>query len=365
MSPYVNLGAGDAPVAMATRPTLFVEVEVDAVPRVACFSGPDLDAGARVTGEDGSRVTLVVGTIDEVGLVERAMVFVGHALGLFVGGDDTTAEFVGRGYAMALFDEMRVDEEEFEIGFGECLLDADAVEAGRRGAAVGVGDRVLPETCRAIAALGRPDTPRVFADMADVGFYRGADLGTDRFVGAEKRHVAVGGSAGDDVDEADVVEVAEGFDDVLVEVIEVIEGLREEAVPEAGGLGEMGFAGLNEVSLVFAGGDDFPVEVVGKFGYEDGVRELLEENRREIEVAVEADAVALEILEHAEEREIGFCGGLVEPLHPVRPRAVIDDIGQMRMEREGQITCGPFCRCRGQDRTPQRERIRLSQQLLT
>ena len=38
--------------------------------------------------------------------------------------------------------------------------------------------------------------------------------------------------------------------------VEVFEGLGEEAVPEAGGLGEVGFAGLDEEGLVFAGGDD-------------------------------------------------------------------------------------------------------------
>ncbi len=108
----------------------------------------------------------------------------------------------------------------------------------------------------------------------------------------------MGGAAGDDVDEADVVEVAEAGDDVAVEGVEVFEGLREEAMPEAGGLGEVGFAGLDEEGLVFAGSDDLAVEVVGELGDEDGVRELLEEDGGEIEIAVEADVVALEIVEH-------------------------------------------------------------------
>jgi len=82
----------------------------------------------------------------------------------------------------------------------------------------------------------------------------------------------VGGAAGDDVDEADVVEVAEAFDDVSIEVPEVFEGLREEALPEAGALGQVSFAGLDEVGLVFAGSDDLAGEVVGKLGDEDRVR---------------------------------------------------------------------------------------------
>ncbi len=188
---------------------------------------------------------------------------------------------------------MSVDEEELDVGLGEGLFDADAVEAGRRGGAVGVGDGVVPEAGGAVAALGRPDAAGVFADVADVSVDGGADLGADALVGAEQRHVAVGGAAGDDVDEAGVVEVAEGADDVAVEVEEVFEGLGEEAVPEAGGLGEMGFAGLDEEGLVFTGGDNFAIEVVGEFGGEDGVSELLEQDGREIEVAVETDVVAL------------------------------------------------------------------------
>ena len=121
--------------------------------------------------------------------------------------------------------------------------------------------------------------------------------------------------------------------------VEVFEGLREEAMPEARGLGKVGFAGLDEEGLVFAGGDDLAVEVVGKFGDEDRVRELLEQDGREIKIAVEADLVALEIFQHAKERKIGFGGCFVEPLHAVRPGAVVDDIGQMRVQGEGEKSC--------------------------
>ena len=84
---------------------------------------------------------------------------------------------------------------------------------------------------------------------------------------------------------------------------------------------------MEEEGFVFAGGDDLAGEVPGELGYEDRVGELLEKDGREIEVAVEADVVALEIFEDAEEGEIGFCCGFVEPLKAVGPCAVIDDIG--------------------------------------
>ena len=50
-------------------------------------------------------------------------------------------------------------------------------------------------------------------------------------------------------------------------------------VPEAGGLGVVSFAGLGEESLVLARGDDFAGDIVWEFGDEDGVGELLHEDR--------------------------------------------------------------------------------------
>src|SRR5271163_3038836 len=120
---------------------------------------------------------------------------------------------------------MSVDEEELKAGFGEGLFDADAMEGWGCWGAVRVGDGVAPGTGGAVAALRCPDAAGSFAEVADVGVDRGVDLGANALVGAEERHVAVGGSAGDDVDEAGVVEVTEGRDEIAVEAVEVVEGL--------------------------------------------------------------------------------------------------------------------------------------------
>ena len=128
-------GAGDPPVAMAAGQALLVEVEIVGVAGVAGVSGPDLEAGAGIAGEDGGGEALVVGAVD----VSRA----GRACGGRRGssarraasvGTDAVAELVGRGDAVTLFDEVGVDEEVVEVGLGERLLDADAVEAGAAGA---------------------------------------------------------------------------------------------------------------------------------------------------------------------------------------------------------------------------------------
>jgi len=176
--------------------------------------------------------------------------------------------------------------------------------------------------------------------VAFVGFDGGTDLGADAFVGAEQRHVAVGGSAGDDLEQAFVVEVAEAADDVAREVVELIEGFAEEALPEAGGFGVLMFAHAVEVGFVFAGGGDFALDVARELGDEDGVGELLEQNGREIEIAVEGDAVTLKTAEDAQEREVGFGSGFKEPLHAVGPGAVIDDVGKVRVQREREKARG-------------------------
>ena len=110
--------------------------------------------------------------------------------------------------ARGLFDEVGVDEEEVESGLAERLLDADAGEAGGLGGAVGR----RRDSTRSRRGGSRTRAPRcrgALAEVALMGGDGGADLGADAFVGAEQRHVAVGGGAGDDLDHAAVGEVAE------------------------------------------------------------------------------------------------------------------------------------------------------------
>lgn len=241
---------------------------------------------------------------------------------------------------MALFDEVSVDKEEVEVGLRECLLDADAVEGGREPGVVGVAYRVAPKACGTVAALGNPDAARAPADMADVGGNCDPDLGAYALIGAQQGQVAVGGGAGDEMDEAGLVEVPERGDDVPVERLEVTEGFGEEAIPKASELCVVQFARLREEGLVFLRSDDLALQVAGKFREEDRVRELFEENRGEIEIAVETDPVALQIAQDAEEWEVGLGGRFVKPFHAMWPGAMVYDVGQMRMQGERKESCG-------------------------
>src|SRR5690242_19497789 len=108
----------------------------------------------------------------------------------------------------------------------------------------------------------------------------------------------MGCAAGDDLDQADLVEMPKTLHDVLVKAVEVFKRLREEAMPEASRLGIMFFARLGEIGFVFLRGDNLAGQVVGKLCNEDGVRELFQQNGRKIEIAVEADLIALKVFQH-------------------------------------------------------------------
>jgi hypothetical protein len=344
---HVDAGAGDLPVAMAAGKTLLVEVEVVGVGGVAGVAGPDLQAGAGIAGKDSGGEALVVGAVDEVGLVEIAL---GAVEGLALGraGELAVGRVVGGGNALTLFDEVGIDEEEVEVGFGERLLNADAFEAWLGLVGAGGLDGVFPEAGGAVATLGRPDAAGMLAEVANVGGDGGADLGADALVGAEQRHVAVGGAAGEDLDHAGVVEVTEAADDVSTDGVEVVERGGEEAAPHARGLGEVHVSGLDEVGFVLAGGDYFAREIAGKFGEEEWVGELLHQDGREIDIEVGGNAVALQAGEHAQQGEIGFGRDLVQPLNAMGPGAVVDDVGQVGVEGQRQVASRSVL-CLGQE----------------
>ena len=136
----------------------------------------------------------------------------------------------------------------------------------------------------------------------------------------------MGRAAGEDLNPSGVVEVAKTLDDIAVERIEIIQRGSEEAAPEARRLGQVDIAGLDEESLVLARGCDLSAQVPGELGDKGRVRQLLQQDRGEANVEVGGNAVALQAAEHAQQRQVSLCGGLVQPLHAVRPGAVIHHV---------------------------------------
>ena len=92
---HVDVGAGDAPVAMTAGPALFVEVEVGADRRGSRMS-PD-QTWRPVRGSRGKTVVAMrfveagVGAVDVVGLVEGALRVSAEGFGVDAVGDEAAA----------------------------------------------------------------------------------------------------------------------------------------------------------------------------------------------------------------------------------------------------------------------------------
>jgi hypothetical protein len=71
--------------------------------------------------------------------------------------------------------------------------------------------------------------------------------------------------------------------------------MLKEAMPESRGLGEMAFTGLDKEGLVFSCGDDLTSQIFGEFGDKDRMRELFEKNGGQVQIALEANAVAFQV----------------------------------------------------------------------
>jgi hypothetical protein len=164
--------------------------------------------------------------------------------------------------------------------------------------------------------------------------HRGAHLPLDRGVGREQREVAVGRPAGEDLDRALLLEPAEAGHDVhALRPHEVLERVAVEALPALGECGEGGFAGAAEPRPVLGGGRDLLPEIVAELAMEIGMRQLLAQHRGEIDRDPERSATGA-LVEHAREREVGLRHRLVEPVHSMRPAAVMQHPRQMGVEHE-------------------------------
>ena len=85
---------------------------------------------------------------------------------------------------------------------------------------------------------------------------------------------------------------------------------------------------------VFARGLHFALEVFRELRLEDRMRELLEQDRRQIDVRLEVNAFAFELADDAQQRQVRFGGGFTQPFQTVRPRAVVHHVRQVRVQGE-------------------------------
>jgi hypothetical protein len=94
----------------------------------------------------------------------------------------------------------------------------------------------------------------------------------------------------------------------------------------------LGVAERAEAAHVLTRAADLVVAVLDEPVIDVGVRELLEQRRREADGDAIGDAVPAKVVEQAEERQVGPEDGLVHPLLAVRPAAGAAGVREMGME---------------------------------
>ena len=70
------------------------------------------------------------------------------------------------------------------------------------------------------------------------------------------------------------------------------------------------------------------------------VRQLLQQHRRQADDEVRAGVEEHALVDHRQDRQVGFGGGLVEPVLAVRPDAVAQDVGQVTVQHETEAAYG-------------------------
>src|SRR5689334_10649135 len=198
-------------------------------------------------------------------------------------------------------------------------------------------DWKLPGTGWAIAALRQPDAARSAAEEAHVGFNTGLDLGPDGCISSQQRKITVRRATRDDVNGAGLIEAAEAADNIGTQIVKLAQALLVKALPEMGHSYHVMIALRIEVCSVLVCGLYFAHEVLRKFILEDRMRELLQENRREVHVGLKRQAMLFKISEYAQQRQVCFCGRFMQPLHSMGPRAVIHHVWQVGMKSERHI----------------------------
>lgn len=172
----------------------------------------------------------------------------------------------------------------------------------------------------------------------------GSDLRYNAFVCAEQWKVAVRRRRGDDLDHARIVEPSKAGDDIRSERGEVVESLREIGDPPSRSLCHLLISSSKEAALILSGRGDLAAKILRQLRLEDRMCKLLQQNRREIQVSLERNSICLQAAQHPQQGKIRLRSRFQQPFHAMWPSAVVHHIGQMRVQREVQVSRGSAIR---------------------
>src|SRR5579859_1403384 len=341
----IDLVPGDFPVAIAARPALLVKFQITCVARITVIAAPHLDSGARIARKERD-LRLGIGARRVVRPVKVLLRTLGSN---FHRNRHVAGKPLIRSELRRAVHQVGVDLEKFESMLRQELFHAFTLHgmfSMRRTKAVQRHGK-LPWSRRTIAALRQPNTAWPPAKKALVRLHSGFDLRADRSVSSQQRKIAVRGAASDDLDGAAVIKTLKAANDVGAKIVKMAQRAFVEALPEARDLHHVALALQAEVFRVLVRGFNLAQQIFGEFVLKNRMRELLQQNRREIYVRLERQPLLLQFGENPQQWQVGLRRGFVQPLHAVRPGAVIHYVWKVRMQRKRHVAGRIFCRNSG------------------
>ena len=206
----IDLGTGHLPIAMSAGPAFFVEVEIRSLAGISLVAAPNLHTGSGIAGEKCHRLLPAPRSAGVIGVVERP----GQLIFDVLKGDGHIAsqELVGREYGIR-FHHVRIYKEVLNAVLSQNFFDAGARKSRLTPRAV-ERNRIAPLSCRTIGTLRQPNAARCAAEESLMGLDAEPHLRAYGRVSAQQGKVSVSGAAGDDLNRASVIKVAEAGDDV-------------------------------------------------------------------------------------------------------------------------------------------------------
>ena len=328
----VGARRGHAPVAQSAREVLLVELHVPPIARVARVAAPDLHRRLGIAHE-GHGLPVSSARGHHVGPVGAAVAFEVRLERLGERAQGGVVVAIRRQRA-ASPRQVHVGDEEPELEVREELFDPAPAHPHP---APHPRDRRRPLVAGAVGALRQPDPGRAVAEVPLVRGHGDPQLEVDRLLAQQQGEVAVCRGARDQADVPRVVQAPKRPDEVAVQPLELLEAVPVIAFPVPGTRHEVRPSLTLELTRVLPGGLDPGTEELLDLALERRCRKLLGEHRRDVDRRMGAVAAFGEAGEGVQERKVAADGNFGEPVAAVRPAAVAQNEGQMRVQDQREI----------------------------
>ena len=161
------------------------------------------------------------------------------------------------------------------------------------------------------------------------------DLGLQAGVLRQQRRIAVGRTAGDDLEMTGVLQRCKRADNVApAALLEICQSVAVPIVPPPGEIRHVKIAFVLEPVLVLLRGGNLAAQVAGQLILKTGIAQLLHEHGSQAERDLGRHALGDETAADIEQGQVRFGGGLGQPIRAVRGASVRQHVRNMRVQNE-------------------------------